>query len=100
MLWEDETGNMDIISVEESDVSEYCPASSFLGVAGMVAEWLTTGERFSFQLVSRTVAFKLEVELGRSIWDSLEEEMWTSLSDEWERYCYDDQNNMVVFSDQ
>ena len=54
LLWEDEIGNVDGDSVEESDFSEYCPASSLHGVAGMVAEWLTVGERCGFQLVSRT----------------------------------------------
>ena len=71
--------------------------SSLLGVAGMVAEWLSLGERLGFQSVSRIISFQLKLQLARGVLDSLDEDKWTSLGNEWERYCYEAQESSVVF---
>ena len=71
--------------------------SSLLGVAGMVAEWLSLGERLGFQSVSRIISFQLKLQLARGVLDSLDEDKWTSLGNEWERYCYEAQESAVVF---
>ena len=55
------------------------PASSMVGVAGLVAEWLSLGERVIFQSVSQIISFQIELELGREVWDSLEDDSWTLL---------------------
>ena len=56
LLWKDENDNWAMVS----DDSEYFQASSLLGVAGMVAEWLSLGERLGFQFVSRIISFQLK----------------------------------------
>ena len=50
------------------------PAPSLDGIADWVAEWL-------------------EEELERKMWESLEDDNWTLLSNECERYCYGIQRN-------
>ena len=71
--------------------------SSLLGVAGMVGEWLSLGERLGFQSVYRIISFQLKLQLARGVLDSLDEDKWTSLGNEWERYCYEAQESAVVF---
>ena len=74
--------------------SEYYLASILLGVAGMVAEWLSLAERLGFQSVSRIFSFELKL----GVLESLEEDTWTLLGNVLEQYCYDAQGSAVVFS--
>ena len=64
--WENEDDNLALVSED----SEYYPASFLLGVARMVAEWLSLAERLSFQSVSRIISFQLKLELARGVLDS------------------------------
>ena len=68
-----------------------------VGVAGMVAEWLSLDERLIFQQVSQIIAFQRKMELGRAVWDPLEADTWTLLSSEFEQYYYEIQGNAFAF---
>ena len=50
-------------------------------VAGMVAEWFSHYERRIFQSATNT-SLQLEEELERGVWDSLQADNWTWLSNE------------------
>ena len=47
------------------------PAASMVGVAGMVAEWLSLDERLIFQSVSQDTSLQLEEELERGVWQRM-----------------------------
>ena len=57
---------------DDNCAMEHYPASSTVGVARMVAEWLSLDDRLIFQSVSQIISFQLEMELGRRVWDSRE----------------------------
>ena len=48
-----------------------------VGVAGVVAEWLSLDERLIFQQVSQIISCQLKMQLGRGAWDTLEADGWT-----------------------
>ena len=68
-----------------------------VGVAELVADWLSLDERLIFQSVSQITSFQLKMELGRGVWDTLEADAWTVLSCEWEQYHCEIQGNQFAF---
>ena len=76
------------------ECEEYCyetqnasPTSSINCVASIVAEWLSQGERHTFQSVTKNISCLLDKELEGGVWDSLEDDSWALLSIEWEQCC-------------
>ena len=65
----------------------------------MVAEWLSLGERLTLQSVSKDISCQLEHELERGVWDSLKNDSWAFLSNEWDQYCWETQRNAFALSE-
>ena len=75
------------------------PASGMDRVAGLVADWFSLRERLIFQSVFKNISLRLEGELEREVWNSLEADSWALLSSKWEQYCYEIQGNAFAFSE-
>ena len=57
-------------------------------VVALVAEWISLGQMFRLQELSKTVSDVLREWLGNEIMEAFGDQTWNDLSEEWAEFLY------------